>query len=103
MSKPQKKRLNDLEAKYNIGKENKPFVMLFTHRGYETSEEVKAHPDKPRVTQQEALEDAFKLSGKAGEMEDYKIMNIQGMAVPSSEDAVAMYSALEMNSNNLRN
>jgi hypothetical protein len=98
MSKPQKKRLNDLETKYNIGKENKPCLMLFTNLGYETLEEVQAHPDKPRMTQQEAKEDAFKLSGKPGEMEDYQIIHIQGMAVPPSEDAVPAYSALEMNS-----
>ena len=40
MSKPQTKRLNDLEAKYNLWKDNKPFVMLFTHHGYETLEEA---------------------------------------------------------------
>lgn len=102
MSKPQKNRLNALEEKYNIGKENKPFVMLFTHLGYETSEEVQTHPDKPRMTQREAKEEAFKLSGKPRKMEDYQIMNIQGVAVPPTEDAVAVYSALKMNSNRFK-
>jgi hypothetical protein len=102
MSKPQKKRLNELEEKYNIGKESKPCHMLFTHLGYETSEEVQAHPDKPRMTQQEALEDAFKLSEKPGKMEDYEIMHIVGVAVPSSEEAVPVYTAWEMNSNRFK-
>ena len=98
MSKPQKKRLNDLEAKYNFGKDNKPFVMLFTLHGYKTLEEVQANPDKPRMTQCEAKEEAFKLSGKPGKIEDYLIMNIQGVAVSPSEDAVPVYSASELNS-----
>jgi hypothetical protein len=97
MSKPQTKRLNDLEAKYNFWKDNKPFVMLFTHHGYETLEEAQTDSDKTRMTQREAKEEAFKLSGKPGKIEDYLLMNIQGVAVPPSEDAMPVCSARELN------
>ena len=74
--------------------------MLFTRLGYETLEEFQSHPDKPRMTQHEAREEAFKLSGKPGKREDYQIINIQGVAVKPEEDAVPVYTAHEMNSNN---
>ena len=68
------RRTASINLKYNFGKDNKPFVMLFTHHGYKTSEEFQAYPDKPRMTQGEAKEEASKLSGKPGKMEDYEIM-----------------------------
>jgi hypothetical protein len=49
------------------------------------------------MTQREAKEEAFKLSGKPGKIEDYLLMNIQGVAVPPSEDAMPVYSARELN------
>jgi hypothetical protein len=97
MNRQQEKRLNDLEGQCGLGKEVKPLLILLISEKYETQEEIQAHPGKPRLTKQEAIEEFFKLSGKPGEMEDYQVSCVTGVAVKPSEDAVPVYTARDMN------
>ena len=96
MNRQQEKRLSDLEGKCGIREEIKPSLILIISEKYETPEEIQAHPEKPRLTKQEATEEAFRLSGKPGKMEDYQILCVIGVAVKPSEDAVPVYTAREM-------
>ena len=97
MYRQQDKRLNDLEGQCGLGEEVKPLLILLISEKYETQEEIQAHPGKPRLTKQEAIEEFFKLSGKPGEMEDYQVSCVIGVAVKPSEDAVPVYTARDMN------
>ena len=97
MYRQQEKRLNDLEGKCGIREEMKPLLILIISQKYETPEEIQAYPEKPRMTQCEAIEEAFKLSGKPGKMEDYQVSLVTGVAVKPSEDAVPVYTARETN------
>ena len=103
MNRQQDKRLNDLEGKCGIREEMKPLLILIISQKYETPEEIQAHPEKPRLTKQEATEEAFKQSGKPGKIEDYNVSCVVGVAVKPSEDAVPVYTAREMNASRFKN
>ena len=96
MYRQQEKRLSDLEGQCGLREEMKPSLILIISEKYETPEEIQAHPEKPRLTKQEATEEAFKLSGKPGKIEDYQVSLVTGVAVKPSEDAVPVYTAREM-------
>lgn len=96
MNKQYDKRLNVLEERLVPEEEEK--LLLFTSLGYEKVVEFQAHLEEHRVTPDEALQEAFVMSGKPGKIEDYQIINICGVSVKPSEDAVTVYSAHEMNS-----
>jgi len=97
MNRQQEKRLNDLEGQCGLREEMKPSLILIIIEKYETPEDIQAHPEKPRLTKQEAIEEAFKLSGKPGKMEDYQVSLVTGVAVKPSEDAVPVYTVWERN------
>ena len=97
MSRQQEKRLNDLEGQCGLGKEVKPLLILLISKKYETPEEIQAHPEKPRFTKQEAIEESFRLSGKPGKIEDYQVSLVTGVAVKPSEDSVPVYTVRERN------
>lgn len=102
MNRQQAKRLSDLEGQCGLGEEMKPAFILIISEKYETPEEIQAHPEEPRLTKQEAKEEAFKLSGKPGKMEDYIISCVTLVAVKPSEDSVPVYTAREMNVSHLK-
>jgi len=97
MNRQQEKRLNDLEGQCGLGKEVKPLLILLISKKYETPEEIQAHPEKPRMAQCEAKEEAFKQSGKRGKIEDYQVSLVTGVAVKPSEDSVPVYTVRERN------
>ena len=103
MNRQQEKRLSDLEGQCGIMEEIKPSLILIISEKYETPEEIQAHPEKPRLTKQEAIEEAFKLSGKPGKMEDYQVLLVIGVAVKPSEEAVPVYTVREMNASRFKN
>ena len=98
MNRQQEKRLNDLEGQCGLGEEVKPLLIFIISEKYDTPEEVQANPEKPILTKEEAIEEFFKLSGKPGEMEDYQVSCVTGVAVKPSEDAMPVYTVREMNS-----
>ena len=63
---------------------------------------MQAKPEKPRLKKQEATEESFRLSGKPGEMEDYQVSLVTGVAVKPAEDAVPVYTAREMNASHFK-
>ena len=103
MNRQQEKRLSDLEGQCGIREEIKPLLILIISQKYETPEEIQAYPEKPRMTKQEATEESFRLSGKPGEMEDYQVSLVTGVAVKPSEDAVPVYTVREMNASRFKN